>query len=309
MELKVNNKTRKGNGTYFIDPRAITVKENFNARVVFDIEELAQQIETFGLRTPLRVKRYIEPSTGVERYELIDGERRYRAVMSLIEKNSTCNETQYVEVQFMDEKATSEDLLIEQIMRNQGKNFTDYEYALWYQKMCFNEDGSQKMTYAEAAQLIGKESYHGSICQLILELSPKCQEYFKEGKITAAMLRRLRRDAKAENKDISKDELNDLVETVINNAVLNNPKKKKLASKDFNFNFKTTTQIDTTDIMKGLKKLQKYINKIYVNENCRPDDNFSAMALLKEWEDSNNGVYIDELLKRHIVTTVNANNN
>ena len=79
------NKTTKTD-IYKIDPRNIVVKDGFNSREDFgDIDTLAKQIEENGILNPISVVPFKDES-GNEKYRLIDGERRYRAVMSLLEK-------------------------------------------------------------------------------------------------------------------------------------------------------------------------------------------------------------------------------
>lgn len=69
---------------FLIDPRNIVVVENFNVRRDFDLEELKEQIKSKGVLNPVTVIPFKED--GVERYKLVDGERRYRATMLAIER-------------------------------------------------------------------------------------------------------------------------------------------------------------------------------------------------------------------------------
>ena len=288
-------KTTQGKGTYFIDPRNITVREDFNARVEFDIEELSEQIKHFGLKNPIKVKPYHDDSSNTEKYELVDGERRYRAIMSLIENGVTCAATEKVEVQFSEE--TSErDLLLTQVLCNQGKPFTDYEYALWYKKMCYDDDGNKLMSYSEAAELISKPSWHGTICSLITRLSPESQEHFRKGEMNVALLRRLRQATKAAYKDqsLTPEEVDDIVSTIIEDTSKHNPLKKKYKIADFNFGFKTINQLDTMAIKKGLTALKKYIDTL--TNNGYTLKAFTAGTLLKDLNNAPAGTYINDIL-------------
>ena len=305
-------KTTEGKGTYFIDPRNITVREDFNARVEFDIEELAEQIQRFGLKNPIKVKPYHDDTSNTEKYELIDGERRYRAIMSLIENGVTCAATEKVEVQFSDE--TSErDLLLTQVLCNQGKPFTDYEYAMWYKKMCFDDDGNEIMTYGKAAELISKPAWHGSICSLITRLSPESQEHFRKGEMNVALLRRLRQATSSayKDQDLTPEELDVIVSTIIEDTAKHNPLKgkKKYKISDFNFGFKTINQLDTITIKKGLNALKKYVNSL--TENGYLLKPFSTAMLLEDLNNAPAGTYINDILdgykvKETIKETVNA---
>lgn len=60
-----------------VDPRIIDVEDGFNVRQdMGDIEGLAHSIGQFGLQVPLKVVKV----RGEERYRLIDGHRRLKAI-------------------------------------------------------------------------------------------------------------------------------------------------------------------------------------------------------------------------------------
>lgn len=290
--------TTQGKGTYYIDPRNITVKEDFNARVEFDIEELAEQIHHFGLRNPIKVRPYFDRSSNTEKYELVDGERRYRAVMSLIEQGISCEATEKVEVQFSEE-TSEKDLLLTQILCNQGKPFTDYEYAIWYKKMCFDENGNKIMKFTDAARLISKPGWHGCICSLINKLSPEAQEHFRKGEMNVALLRRLIQSTKAayKDEDLTPEELNEIVSTIIEDTTKHNPLKKKYKIADFNFAFKTVNQFDTITIKKGLSTLKKYVDMMTNNGyTLKP---FTTGKLLEDLNNAPAGLYINKILESY----------
>ena len=68
-----------------IDPRNIVVMDDFNARRDFDLEELKEQIKAKGVLNPITVLPF-KDEDGIERYKLVDGERRYRATMLAVEE-------------------------------------------------------------------------------------------------------------------------------------------------------------------------------------------------------------------------------
>ena len=79
------NKTTK-NDYYNIDPRRVVVINGFNSRTDFgNIEELAAQIKEQGMLNPITVIPQ-KDDNGNETYRLVDGERRYRAVMLLLSR-------------------------------------------------------------------------------------------------------------------------------------------------------------------------------------------------------------------------------
>ena len=61
-----------------IDPRNIVVMDDFNARRDFDLEELKEQIKAKGVLNPITVLPF-KDEDGIERYKLVDGERRYKS--------------------------------------------------------------------------------------------------------------------------------------------------------------------------------------------------------------------------------------
>ena len=77
-------KTTK-NDVLSIDPRNIEPKEGFNGREVFDkakLLELKDSIAINGVQVPISVRKI----RGEERYQIVNGERRWRASMMLIEE-------------------------------------------------------------------------------------------------------------------------------------------------------------------------------------------------------------------------------
>lgn len=82
MEVNATKRT----DLFLIDPRNIVVMEGFNVRRDFDLEELKEQIKANGVLNPVTVIPYKED--GVEKYKLVDGERRYRATMLAISEGA-----------------------------------------------------------------------------------------------------------------------------------------------------------------------------------------------------------------------------
>ena len=122
------NQTKKTD-IFLIDPRNIVVMENFNVRRDFDLDELKEQIKAKGVLNPLTVVPFKED--GVEKYKLVDGERRYRAVMLAIEEGV---DIPFVKALKAPRNASMEALYVEQMMRNEGKKFTEYECGLMFKR-------------------------------------------------------------------------------------------------------------------------------------------------------------------------------
>ena len=82
-ELQILKTTK--NDVLSIDPRNIEPKEGFNGREVFDkakLLELKDSIAINGVQVPISVRKI----RGEERYQIVNGERRWRASMMLIEE-------------------------------------------------------------------------------------------------------------------------------------------------------------------------------------------------------------------------------
>ena len=192
------NKTTRSD-IYRIDPRSIVVKNDFNSRVDFgDIEELAKQIAKDGVLNPLHVQR-IKDNDGNEKFQLVDGERRYRAIQYSMEHGI---EMPNVPVLLVNKDMPEQDLIRIQIQCNEGKNFTEYEYGVAYKKL--NDLG---MTNAQIAEFVGKPQWHVSACMAHLKRDEKVQELLNEGKITGVDVRHVYQ-ANANNEDSVSDILN-----------------------------------------------------------------------------------------------------
>ena len=160
---------------FLIDPRNIVVVENFNVRRDFDLEELKEQIKSKGVLNPVTVIPFRED--GVERYKLVDGERRYRATMLAIEEGANI---QYIKALKAPKDASLEDLYIEQMMRNEGKRFTEYECAIMFRR--FKEEFGYSQI--EIADKFKKSPAFVSKCLSLLDLPPYIQEKIVKGELS-----------------------------------------------------------------------------------------------------------------------------
>lgn len=175
------NKTTRAD-IFRIDPRNITVKDGFNSRVDFgDIQELAGQIAKDGVLNPLHVQRVREGDD--VKYVLVDGERRYRAVMYNIEQGLPVVNVPAI---IVNKEMSEADLIRIQIQCNEGKNFTEYEYGVAYKKL-----KDLKMTNEEIAALVGKQLWHVNVCLAHMERDEQVQELMNDGKITGVDVRHI----------------------------------------------------------------------------------------------------------------------
>lgn len=173
---------------------SIDVKDNFNARQDFgDLEELANQIHENGLLEPISVVPYISKD-GTERYLLVNGERRYRAMNILEERGEGLDEVPArmleVKTDTVDESTLSEeerkerakaieaDMYVQQYIRNATKGFTDYETAKLFKKLY--DAGKSKQ---EIAKALGKNPGMVTYYLRIFEWDQRIQDMIAAGEI------------------------------------------------------------------------------------------------------------------------------
>lgn len=246
MENKEIKKTIKRDA-YCIDPRLIVVKDGFNSRSDFgDLDELAAQIREQGLLNPITVKP-IKNVDGSEVYQLVDGERRYRAIMRLIDEGM---ELYRVKAEILSASVSEEEMLIQQALRNEGKNFNQYEWGVLTRKL-MDRCG---LTLTEAATKLGKNPGALSRYMGYLEMIPEISERIRDGKVTGSDITRLMRAHKNNQQDVLKELLR-LEAKAADNG------KEKVSLKDSDENSKTIQFKNTQIVKKGLDVLFKYITQ------------------------------------------------
>lgn len=145
------------------------VPNRYQPRQVFDsskITELAESIDEHGLLQPI-VVRPIEENM----YEIIAGERRFRALQSLHKSQAD------VIIRHMNDEETAVVALIENIQR---ENLSAVEEAEAYKKLL--EIGGT--TQSELAISLGKSQSFIANKLRLLKLAPKVINRLREGKIT-----------------------------------------------------------------------------------------------------------------------------
>ena len=105
-----------------VDPRNIIVREGFNVRTdMGDLQALSDSIVELGLQVPLKAKKV----RGEETYELVDGHRRFEAIMLALKNGHSIP---YIEV--MPFKGNDEDQVFSMIVTGTGqKPLNDIEQA------------------------------------------------------------------------------------------------------------------------------------------------------------------------------------
>lgn len=245
--------TNKRKTLLHIDPKNIVVSENFNSRCDFgDIEELANQIAKDGVLNPIHV-RYDEYDP--KKYILVDGERRYRAIMHNINNGINIDIVPALLVDNIDMK----ELYRIQIQANEGKNFNEYEYAIAYQHLI-----SEGMTHQEICEHLNKKPWHINVCLAHLKRDEKVQELLKTDRITGVDVRHIYQAHKNPQEAVNvimrlKDIADKQGEHKISLKNLKPSKEIKLNDSAFD---KTTIAMDTVAIKNGLYKLMEYMNKV-----------------------------------------------
>lgn len=245
--------TNKRKTLLHIDPKNIVVSENFNSRCDFgDIEELAKQIAKDGVLNPIHV-RYDEYDP--KKYILVDGERRYRAIMHNISNGINIDIVPALLVDNIDMK----ELYRIQIQANEGKNFNEYEYAIAYQHLI-----SEGMSHQEICEHLNKKPWHINVCLAHLKRDEKVQELLKTDRITGVDVRHIYQAHKNPQEAVNvimrlKDIADKQGEHKISLKNLKPSKEIKLNDSAFD---KTTIAMDTVSIKNGLYKLMEYMNKV-----------------------------------------------
>lgn len=279
------NKTTKTD-LYKIDPRNIVVVEGFNSRVDFKLEELIDSIRDNGVKQPLSVIAF-KDENGQEKYRLVDGERRYRATMKLLEEGV---EIARVPAIFLPKSLSQEELLLEQLVRNEGKAFTDYEYSIACKK--FRDFG---LTNKEISERLHKNPGQITYWLSIQDMDPKLKDYFKTGKISYSEFHRMAEAHK--NSDGELDEKAILAE--INGAYKTAKAKGKdkitLADLDAATS-KTVSFRNSKEIRKGLKLLIDYYTRY--SRNGEIDIN---LDLIDIYNRLSKGETIDDIFAKEVM--------
>ena len=237
------NKTTKSD-IYKIDPRNIVVRQNFNSRTDFgDIEELASQIKAQGVLNPLTVIPF-KDDNGEEKYRLVDGERRYRATMFLIENGTNVPR---VPALYAAKSLSEDELLTQQIIRNEGKPFSEYEYGIAFKKF-------QDMGYSNAqiSEKLGIKRWKVDCFLAHLNRDERVQELLREGKITGVDVRHIYQAAKDESKAVAQ------ILKLAGKAEKSG--SEKISLKDLEFGSDYNVVKDTASVKKGLATLFMYID-------------------------------------------------
>lgn len=175
--------TTKRTDLFKVDPRNIVVMEGFNVRIDFDLDELKEQIKAAGVLNPITVIPF-KDEDGNEKYQLVDGERRYRATMLAIEEGA---DIPYIKALQAPKDSTPEQLYIEQMMRNEGKPFSEYECAIMFRRF------KEELGYSQVqiADKFKKSPAFISKCLSLLNLPQYLQDQIVAGTLTVKAAREI----------------------------------------------------------------------------------------------------------------------
>lgn len=141
------------------------------------LAELAASIKAQGIMQPILV-RAVDPTPGAERYEIVAGERRWRA-----SQLAGLSEVPVLVRKIPDEQALAM-ALIENIQR---ENLNPLEEALGLQRLV-DEFG---LTHQQAADAVGRSRPAASNLLRLLQLTPPVQEMLMTGKLDMGHARAL----------------------------------------------------------------------------------------------------------------------
>lgn len=143
---------------------------------------------------------------------------------------------------FLPRNTKEEDLLIEQMMRNEGKNFTEYESAIMFQR--FRDKFGY--TQSEIAQKFGKSITFIGRCLSLLDLAPEIQEKIEKGEISTGAVRQI--------VELNKDDEAAQV-AAVQDAVDDAKSKGKKSATVKNIGGDTKSQKDLKKVVSGIKIL------------------------------------------------------
>lgn len=256
---------------YQIDPRNIVVVEGFNARKNFDLDELKEQIRKVGVLNPITVIPFKDKETGAEKYRLVDGERRYRAVMALLAEGE---DIKRIKAMYLPKGTKEEDLLIQQLLKNTGKQFSEIEMAKLFNR--FKEQWGYTQT--EIADKFCKKASFVSRCMALLDLPAEIIEMMERGEISADTARQIA----SQNRD-DEDAQVEAADKAVKTAKAKG--KKTATTKDIPVNVQAANLI--AKIRKDLKKYASLMDSLDgENAEVMMTNAINVYEQTAEWENA-----------------------
>jgi ParB family chromosome partitioning protein len=141
-----------------------------------ELADLASSIREHGVMQPIIVRR--DPGGAPDRYEIIAGERRWRA-----SQRAGLHEVPVL-IRDVDDKASLELAIVENVQRS---DLNSVEEALGYQRLIDEHDYTQN----DLAQVIGKSRSHVANTLRLLRLPKEVLDYVADGRLSAGHARTL----------------------------------------------------------------------------------------------------------------------
>ena len=207
-------KPQKKDQVIDLDIKDITANED-QARKSFDpdrLKDLAKSIESYGVIQPIIVRKLDD------KYEIIAGERRYRA-SKLAGKN-----TIPAIIKDLDDFQREKISLIENVQR---EDLNPYEEALAYKSII----EKYELTQEDLAKGLGKSRPYISNTIRLLRLDDRVLELLKDGKISYSIAREL---LSIQDKDAQYEKALEIVKNSLTVKDLTQKKKKKTKVKKTN---------------------------------------------------------------------------
>jgi ParB/RepB/Spo0J family partition protein len=240
-----------------INPSDIKVMDGFNQRIDFgDIDELAAQIKEQGLLEAISVVPYLNEN-GEQKYLLVNGERRYRAIQKLIADGEDVG---LIKANLLPQDISDDELFVQQLMRNEGKKFNDIELGMVCKRLLeiTDEDGHQKYSRADVAKMLGKNPGVITYALQSLDYDPRIVEMMKNGEIGGTEVRRIYTAARKKYGEdwerMGNEQILKLREKANENNESDKPAKVSIKEDDLYGDVK-----DTKTFVAGMKTLLNYI--------------------------------------------------
>lgn len=236
-----NINVTKRTDIYNIDPRNVVIMDDFNVRRDFDLDELKEQIKAKGVLNPISVIKF-KDEQGNEKYKLVDGERRLRATLAAIAEGT---DIPRIKALFLSKDESPEELMIQQMMRNEGKRFSEIECGIMFKRFKDEFGYSQ----VEIAQKFGKSPAFVCKCLKLMDLPEDIQQRIINNQISAHAARDIAKDVEDKEAQVK------AVETAVQSAQASG--KKTATNKEINASQKEAKE--AKKIIQALRSIEAYM--------------------------------------------------
>jgi len=192
----------KRTNAYFIDPKALTRREGWNPRFdMGEIDQLAKSLKANGMLNPIRVKRLTVNKDNQFAFELIDGDRRFTAIESMVKDGTYAKAfPDGIPAIIVDKAQDDMTSLFQMFEANSGKAFLPLEEAAAYQRMRDGdkEAGIKGLTIKQICERVGRKQVHVVEMLNLLKADAEVHDAVKSGAIGKTMAKRIATDAKGD---------------------------------------------------------------------------------------------------------------